>query len=68
MYNFMVTSDPGGGFQAGIIFATAIILHILFYGHKQTQKVIAPQTTCYLMATGVLIFASVGIVTMLLGW
>lgn len=58
---------PGGGFQAGVIFASAIILHILFYGHSQTEKVIAPETTCYLMAIGVLIFGGTGIVTMLLG-
>lgn len=58
---------PGGGFQAGVILASGIILHILFYGHKQTQKVIAPEITCYLMAIGVLIFAGTGIVTLLQG-
>lgn len=58
---------PGGGFQAGVIFSSAIILHILFYGHKQTQKVISPQLTCYLMAIGVLIYAGVGIITLLRG-
>lgn len=58
---------PGGGFQAGVIFTSAIILHILFYGHQQTQKVISPQLTCYLMAIGILIFAGTGIVTLLRG-
>ena len=58
---------PGGGFQAGVIMASGIILHILFYGHKQTQKVISPQLTCYLMAVGVLIFAGTGITCMLKG-
>lgn len=58
---------PGGGFQAGVIFASGIILHILFYGYKQTQKIISPKLTCYLMAIGVLIYASMGLVTLLRG-
>ena len=58
---------PGGGFQAGVIFASGIILHILFYGHQQTQKVISPKLTCYLMAIGVLIYAGTGITTMIRG-
>ncbi len=58
---------PGGGFQAGVIFASALILHVLVFGLENTQKVIKSTTLQIFAALGVLIFAGVGVVTMLLG-
>jgi len=58
---------PGGGFQAGVIFASAFILHGLVYGLRTTQKVIHPELLKVLAALGVILYAGTGIVSMLLG-
>lgn len=58
---------PGGGFQAGVIFAAGIILYALIYGLDQARSVISPAVVSALVALGLLIYAGVGVVTMLLG-
>jgi len=58
---------PGGGFQAGVIFATAMILYALVFGLKRTQEVIPSWVARVLAASGVLIYAGVGIVTLFMG-
>ncbi len=58
---------PGGGFQAGVIFASAFILHGLIFGLQRTRAVLSPTTLRFLMASGVLLYAGTGLVTMLLG-
>ncbi len=58
---------PGGGFQAGVIFASAFILHGLIFGLRRTRAVLSPTTLRFLMASGVLLYAGTGLVTMLLG-
>ena len=58
---------PGGGFQAGVIFAAGLILHGIVYGLRQTQQVVPPMVLEILLAVGVLIFAGVGVVAMLSG-
>jgi multicomponent Na+:H+ antiporter subunit B len=58
---------PGGGFQAGAIFAAGIILYALVYGLEQTQKIIKPERIRVYTAVGVLLYAGVGVVTLLLG-
>jgi len=58
---------PGGGFQAGVIFASAFILHGLIFGLQRTRQVITPSALRILMALGVLIYLGTGILTMLLG-
>ncbi len=58
---------PGGGFQAGVIFAAAFILHGLIFGMQRTRRVITPTALRILMALGVLIYLGTGIVSMLLG-
>jgi multicomponent Na+:H+ antiporter subunit B len=59
--------SPGGGFQAGVIFAAAIILYALLFGLDAAMDVISPAVLRILAATGVLIYAGVGIAAMLLG-
>ena len=59
--------SPGGGFQAGVIFAAAIILYALVFGLDEARRVIKPQLLQRLPAIGVLIFGGVGLLTMLLG-
>ncbi len=58
---------PGGGFQAGVIFASAFILHGLIFGLDKTRQVAPPQLIQSTAALGVIIYACVGFVSMLLG-
>ncbi len=58
---------PGGGFQAGVIFAVAFILHSLSFGLEATQKALPQGALKVLMVAGVLLFAGTGVATMLLG-
>ena len=58
---------PGGGFQAGVIFASAFILHGLIFGLQRTRAVLSPTVLRFMMASGVLLYAGTGLVTMLLG-
>lgn len=58
---------PGGGFQAGVIFAAAIILYGLVFGIKAAKKAIPEISLRITASLGVLLYGSVGIVTMLLG-
>ena len=58
---------PGGGFQAGVIFATGFILYALAFGLGNAQRVIPHRMLHIMMAVGVLIYAGVGIESMLLG-
>jgi len=58
---------PGGGFQAGVIFATGFILYALAFGLGNAQRVIPHQLLRIMAAVGVLIYAAVGIESMLLG-
>ena len=58
---------PGGGFQAGVIFASAFILYALTFGIDNARKVAPPWLTRFMLATGLLLFAGVGVITILLG-
>jgi len=58
---------PGGGFQAGVIVAAAVILITITFG-LQTAKRIAPQGLIERMIPlGVLLFAGTGILGLLTG-
>ncbi|MEO1015264.1 MAG: Na(+)/H(+) antiporter subunit B [Pseudomonadota bacterium] len=58
---------PGGGFQAGVIFAVAFILHGLIYGVGATRKALPQGALTVMMAVGVFLYAGTGALTMLLG-
>ncbi len=58
---------PGGGFQAGVIFASAIILYALIYGIVPAQKLIPPRRLAYFPGIGLLLYAVVGVVSMIKG-
>lgn len=58
---------PGGGFQAGAIFATGIILYSLVFGLRRTQRVFPTTVARFLAAGGVLLFAGVGMISVFLG-
>ncbi|AHX03566.1 Na+/H+ antiporter family protein [Ehrlichia chaffeensis str. Heartland] len=59
--------SPGGGFQAGVIVASAIILHGILFGLKVTLKVISPYIVRLIGGIGILIYGGTGIASMLLG-
>ena len=58
---------PGGGFQAGVIAAAAVILYGLIYGLSAARRLVPPSVVEGLIPLGVLIFAGVGVVGWLLG-
>lgn len=58
---------PGGGFQAGVIFASAIFLYAMLFGMNTTRRVINQSVIKFLAAFGVLLYGSVGVVSLLNG-
>ena len=58
---------PGGGFQAGVIFASGFILYVLLHGTKKTEKVISLALAKTLAAIGLLLYAGTGVVGIFLG-
>ena len=58
---------PGGGFQAGVIFAAGFILYGLVFGTEALRSAVPPGALRLLTAFGLLLFAGVGAVTMLAG-
>lgn len=58
---------PGGGFQAGVIFAAAIFLYTMLFGMNTARRVINQSFIQMLAATGVLLYGSVGVVSLLNG-
>lgn len=58
---------PGGGFQAGVIMSSAIILYALVFGLDAAEQAIPPMILRMLASLGVLIYAGVGIVALFLG-
>jgi multicomponent Na+:H+ antiporter subunit B len=58
---------PGGGFQAGVIFAAGLILYGLVFGLDAAQRLINPGLLRTLVGVGLLIYVGVGVVDLLLG-
>jgi len=58
---------PGGGFQAGVIVAAAIILYGIIFGLSAAHRIAPPRLVETLIPLGVLIYAGVGVVGLFLG-
>ncbi len=58
---------PGGGFQAGAILASAIILYSLLEGETQALRALPMSVLVWLAAGGAILYSAVGIAGMLLG-
>ncbi|MFN7087040.1 MAG: Na(+)/H(+) antiporter subunit B [Burkholderiales bacterium] len=58
---------PGGGFQAGVIAAAAIIFYAIIFGLPAARKVVPDSLVEAMVAAGVLIYAGVGVTGLLLG-
>jgi multicomponent Na+:H+ antiporter subunit B len=52
---------PGGGFQAGVIAAAAMIFYAVVFGLPTARKVLPEGLVEAMMAAGVLIYAGVGL-------
>ena len=57
---------PGGGFQAGVIFAAAFVLYGLVYGLENLQRVVSWLALELGSALGLLLYGGVGIASLLL--
>ena len=60
--------SPGGGFQAGVIFAAAFILYGMVMGLENVQRVLSPWVVHKLMALGVVIYTLVGVYSFFVGY
>ncbi len=58
---------PGGGFQAGVIFAAALVLHALVFGLEPTRRVVTPSAVRIAASIGVLLYAGVGVAGLVVG-
>ncbi len=59
--------SAGGGFQAGVLFASAVILYALVFGLQAARRAMPPTLLRVMAALGVLTFAGTGVATMLMG-
>ena len=59
--------SPGGGFQAGMIFSTALILYALIFGLETAQNVISYGVLRFIASCGVLLYTGVGVMGLLRG-
>ena len=57
---------PGGGFQAGVIAAAALILYALMFGLSAAQRVVPTWLVEKLIPLGVRIYAGTGVVSLFL--
>ena len=58
---------PGGGFQAGVMFAAAFVLYTLIYGLSPALRVTPMRAVQVLLSVGLLLYAGTGLLTIALG-
>jgi multicomponent Na+:H+ antiporter subunit B len=58
---------PGGGFQAGVVCAAAVILYGLIFGLPAARQLVPDAVVESMLALGVLLFAGVGVAGLLFG-
>jgi multicomponent Na+:H+ antiporter subunit B len=58
---------PGGGFQAGVIAAAAVVFYGLIYGLAEARRVVPDWLVEVMVAAGVLLYACVGLAGIVLG-
>lgn len=59
--------SPGGGFQAGVLFAAAWILFVFIYGLETGLRVIPTRVIYALASLGVLLYAFIGLLGVIMG-
>jgi len=58
---------PGGGFQAGVIAAAAVVFYALIWGLEGARRIAPDWLVETMVAAGVLLYAGVGIAGIVLG-
>ena len=58
---------PGGGFQAGVVFATGFIIHAIVFGVKSTIRVLPLSVVMAMVSFGLVLYAMVGFVSLGMG-
>lgn len=59
--------SAGGGFQAGVILASTVILYALIFGMDEARRAVPPRAAQIGAALGVMIYGGTGIATVLMG-
>lgn len=59
---------PGGGFQAGVIIAAAFILYGMVFGAREMRRIVPRWVSDAGAIAGVLMYAGVGVYSMLMGY
>ncbi len=57
---------PGGGFQAGVIFAAGLILYAMVFGLDAAKRVVSPDLIEIGVSLGVLLYAGTGLASLVL--
>ena len=60
-------SGPGGGFQGGVILGSSVILYTVIFGAKAGRQWVSRAMTDIFNSVGVLLYAGVGVVALLVG-
>ncbi len=58
---------PGGGFQAGVIFATGIIVYTLVFGVRKASRVLPASAITAMVCLGLALYAATGFTALMLG-
>jgi multicomponent Na+:H+ antiporter subunit B len=58
---------PGGGFQAGVVFASAFIIYALVFGLETARQAVPGVAVRWLLAGGVLLYGGVGVISFFFG-
>ena len=58
---------PGGGFQAGVIVASAFILYAIVFGLEKGKELFPLSINLFFLALGGILYGGVGIASMMLG-
>lgn len=58
---------PGGGFQAGVIFAAGIVFYAIIFSLDKARRIVPDRLVETMLALGVLIYAGVGVAGLFLG-
>ena len=59
--------SPGGGFQAGVIFSSAMLLYALVFGLDAAAKAVPDRALIIIACLGVLIYTGTGVASLFLG-
>ncbi|MEL6218376.1 MAG: Na(+)/H(+) antiporter subunit B [Pseudomonadota bacterium] len=60
--------SPGGGFQAGVIAAAAVVFYAIVFGIRAALKVVPASVVEALVPLGVVIYAGTGVLNMMQGY